>query len=58
MQKQWKKDALGLLVIGLASFGLHWFGQEQTRLLNEQLKPLNLRIIDDMGTKIDAIGGS
>ncbi|HFI0234463.1 TPA: hypothetical protein ACGOVC_000034 [Streptococcus suis] len=57
MQKNWKKLALGFLIIGLAGFGLHWFGQEQNRLLNEQFVPLNLRIIDDMGTKIDAIGG-
>ncbi|HFU4000085.1 TPA: hypothetical protein ACGO3D_000167 [Streptococcus suis] len=58
MQKKWKFLVIGFFfMIGVAGLGLHWFGQEQTRLLNEQLKPLNLRIIDDMGTKIDAIGG-
>lgn len=59
MQKKWKFLVIGFFfIIGVTGLGLHWFGQEQTRLLNEQLKPLNLRIIDDMGTKIDAIGGS
>ncbi|NQG97794.1 hypothetical protein HO675_06795 [Streptococcus suis] len=57
MKKHWKKYALGLLVIGLASFGIYWFCKEQNRLLNEQFVPLNLRINDDMGTKIDTIGG-
>lgn len=58
MQKKWKFLAFGfLLLIGGIVFGLHWFGQEQNRLLNEQFIPLNQRIVDDMGTKIDAIGG-
>ncbi|HFI0452370.1 TPA: hypothetical protein ACGOYY_000304 [Streptococcus suis] len=58
MQKKWKFLVIGFFfMIGVAGLGLHWFGQEQQRLLNEQFKPLNLRIIDDMGTKIDAIGG-
>lgn len=58
MQKKWKFLAFGFLfILGGIAFGLHWFGKEQNRLLNEQFVPLNLRIIDDMGTKIDAIGG-
>lgn len=59
MQKKWKFLVIGFFfMIGIAGLGLHWFGQEQTRLLNEQLKPLNLQINTDTGTKIDAIGGS
>lgn len=58
MQKKWKFFAIGFLfIICLTGFGLHWFDKEQNRLLNEQFMPLNLRINDDMGTKIDAIGG-
>ncbi|HFI0230868.1 TPA: hypothetical protein ACGOXG_001343 [Streptococcus suis] len=58
MQKKWKFLVIGFFfMIGVAGLGLHWFEQEQQRLLNEQFKPLNLRIIDDMGTKVDAIGG-
>lgn len=58
MQKKWKFLVIGFFfMIGVAGLGLHWFEQEQTRLLNEQLKPLNLQINTDTGTKIDAIGG-
>lgn len=58
MKRKWKFFAIGFLfIICLTGFGLHWFGKEQNRLLNEQFVPLNLRINDDMGTKIDAIGG-
>ncbi|HEL1612187.1 TPA: hypothetical protein TXL52_000218 [Streptococcus suis] len=59
MQKKWKFLVIGFFfIIGVTGLGLHWFGQEQTRLLNEQLKPLNLQINTDTGTKVDAIGGS
>lgn len=46
-----------LIATGLSCIGIYWLGKEQNRLLNEQCHALNIRIINDLGTKIDAIGG-
>ncbi|HEP1826829.1 TPA: hypothetical protein VB889_001936 [Streptococcus suis] len=46
-----------LIATGLSCIGIYWLGKEQNRLLNEQWHALNIRIINDLGTKIDAIGG-
>ncbi|MFH6624454.1 hypothetical protein [Streptococcus suis] len=46
-----------LIATGLSCIGIYWLGKEQNRLLNEQWHSLNIRIINDLGTKIDAIGG-
>ncbi|HFU3705774.1 TPA: hypothetical protein ACGO7G_001408 [Streptococcus suis] len=46
-----------LIATGLSCIGIYWLGKEQNRLLNEQCHSLNIRIINDLGTKIDAIGG-
>lgn len=45
-----------LIATGLSCIGIYWLGKEQNRLLNEQCHSLNIRIINDLGTKIDAIG--
>ncbi|HGL8787205.1 TPA: hypothetical protein ACIRH8_002245, partial [Streptococcus suis] len=46
-----------LIATGLSCIGIYWLGKEQNRLLNEQCHALNIRIINDLGAKIDAIGG-
>ncbi len=41
-----------LIATGLSCIGIYWLGKEQNRLLNEQCHALNIRIINDLGTKL------
>lgn len=42
-----------LIATGLSCVGIYWLGKEQNRLLNEQWHALNIRIINDLGTKTE-----